>query len=105
MNRHDFYKEYPSIAVALGSSFHDGSAHDDQRIAREIRGDLPAAKRTRLIQRILADLDRLLPNLDKCWDFVAEAANRQLVNQEDTREWLDERIADWNDELERLREK
>lgn len=104
MNRHDFYQEYPSIAVALGSSFHDGSAHDDQRIAREIRSDLSAVDRARLIQRILTDLDRLLPNLDKCWDFVAEAANRQLVNQETTRKWLDERIVDWIAELERLQE-
>lgn len=102
MNRHDFYQDYPSIAVVLGSGFHEGSAHDDHRIARGIRSDLPAAERARLIQRILADLDRLLPNLDQCWDFVAEAANRQLVNQATTRDWLNQMAHEWREELKCL---
>lgn len=102
MNRQDFRSKYSSVASALGSHFHDGSAHEDEKIAQEIRSDLPQESRVRLITKMLADANRLLPNLDDCWQLMAEEANRQIESANDAREWLSRIIAVWQDELDRI---
>lgn len=102
MNRQEFRRQYPSISSALGSYFHDEAAHDDHKLAREIRNDLPRDRRVRLIQRILADAERLLPTLDAHWGYVAEEANRQLTNRDDVQEWLIEIMEVWRKELESI---
>ena len=103
MNRRDFRKEYAAIASAMGSHFHDGNAHDDERTAREIRSDLPAGPRARLISKILEDADRLLPNLENCWKALAEESNRQAETANEAREWLDRMVVIWENELARIR--
>lgn len=102
MNRQEFRATYASIASALGSEFHDASAHDDDRIARDIRVDLPHEQRARLIARIIADACRLLSDLNNCWELMAEEANRQIGSVDEAREWLDHIVDIWKGELARI---
>lgn len=102
MNRHEFRAAYASIASALGSEFHDASAHDDDRTAREIRSDLPDAQRVRLISTIISDANRMVPDLNNCWEVMAEEANRQIASQDEAREWLIHMVDVWKVELARI---
>jgi len=95
MNRREFSEIYPTLSGALAGEFQYPAGRSDEELARSLRDDLPRVNRRKLIQRLLGDCYKLLPDIEGQWQALSDAANRSLDTPEQARCWLNRIMVVW----------
>lgn len=102
MNRREFSKAYPALSGALGGEFQYPEGRSDEELARTYRNDLPEQDRRDVLQRLLDDCYRLVPNIGTQWEILSDAANRSLDTPEQAKDWLTRIVATWEQSLREI---
>ncbi len=105
MDRETFSKKFPTFSSRISVTFGDSSAHDDEKLAREMDIEASPTNRIIIISETLLEAHKFMSLLDTSWEALSDEANRNFDSPNNARRWLVRIMTAWQEELKRLQDR